>query len=184
MRNFDHNWTPENIAQWLLYQASFGTHDGILTPRAQLYTKKCTATHQPTGAILLLTRDEGMHESGWWKNPDYERCLHLSLSFRDPQTGLQRSRDKDWTEKYVEAIFGPTKNLIWTEPPYSPEGKKGDVWHYRVFYAPGWVAPILPRKEVYSKDFTPANWLSWSDYQEKMRLERLEAVGEGIDSRG
>lgn len=184
MRAFDDNWTPTTIANYLMVQASYDTYDGILTPRSKRYTDKCKAIHRSSGSILLFTRDAGMHSSGWWKNPDYEQCLHLSLSFRDPKTGIPRSRDKEWTETWVEAFFGPTKNLIWTEPPYSPDGKKNDVWHYRVFYAPGWVAPILPRKEVYSKDFTPEGWLSWSDYQEKMKKERIVAEGEGIDPRG
>lgn len=176
MRIFSEQWTCENIARWLQWKASFGTYDGIMTPYAKAYTDQCKAIHKPSGTILLFTRDEGMHESGWWKNPDYERCLHLSLSFRDPKTGLPRSRDKDWTDKWIEAFFPATKNLIWAEPPYSPEGKKADVWHYRVFYAPGWIAPILPRKEVYSKDFTPAHWLSYSDLQAKLEKEAAEKL--------
>ena len=68
-------------------------------------------------------------------------------------------------------FFGPTKNLVWAEPPYSLDGKRGDVWHYRVFYAEGWVAPILPCGEVYSKRDTPANWLSYSDVLQKEKDE-------------
>src|SRR5688572_22289291 len=105
MRIFTEQHSVTGIASWLKAKADLGTYDGILTPASQLYANSCTATHLVSGAILLFTRDEGMHESGWWKNPDYERCYHLSLSFRDPKTGLQRSRDKEWTEKYVEAIF-------------------------------------------------------------------------------
>lgn len=36
------------------------------------------------------------------------------------------------------------------------------VHHYRLFCDKAW-KPILPRGEVYSKDWTPADWKSWSD---------------------
>lgn len=163
MRGFTEKWTRENVAGYLKRKANVGTYDGRMTLAAQIYTDECKAAYRPDGIILLFTRDTGHHTSGWWKNPDYERCLHLSLSFRDPETGAVRPKDKKLSGIWVEEFFGPTKNLIWAEPPFSTEGKRCDVWHYRVFYADGWVAPILPRKEVYSKDWTPEGWLSYSD---------------------
>jgi hypothetical protein len=33
------------------------------------------------GVTLLFTRDQGHHLGGWFKNPDFERCYHLSLNF-------------------------------------------------------------------------------------------------------
>lgn len=133
MRWFRDKHTPDQIAAWMKGQAARGTYDGIMTPRAQVYCAACTSAHYSSGSILLLTRDEGMHSCVWWKNPDYERCLHLSLSFRDPQTGLLRSKDTPWSSTWIEAVFGHLKTLIWTEPPVYPEGKAHDVWHYRVF---------------------------------------------------
>ncbi len=179
MRMFTEQWTKANIVSWVKSRAALGTYDGIMTPRAKAYSDSCTAAYKPDGSILLFTRDEGMHECGWWKNPDYERCLHLSLSFRDPETGKPRPLDKDLSDEWIDLFFGPTKNLIWAEPPYYPEGKKNDVWHYRVFYAPGWVAPILPRGEVYSKDWTPKHWLSWSDLRAKLGQE-TDLIMEGL----
>ena len=177
MRWFNEHWTPDNIALWLKRQAATGTYDGILTPSARRYTEACKCAHRPSGSILLYTRDIGMHDCGWWKNPDYNQCLHLSLSFRDPKTGEARERDREWSDTWIEAAFGPLKTLIWTEPPYYPEGIANDVYHYRVFFAPGWVAPILPRGEVYSKDWTPAHWLSWSDLREKMGKGKIQTEG-------
>lgn len=49
----------------------------------QPYFEYAKRVHEPTGTMLLFTRDIGHHTSGWWKNPDYERCYHLSLSFWD-----------------------------------------------------------------------------------------------------
>lgn len=129
----------------------------------EAYVDSCTAIHA-SGLIIMLTRDTGHHSSGLWKNPDYERCLHLSLSFRDPATGKPRPRDKAASAIWVRAIFGNLERLVWTEPPVSERGKANDVWHYRVFFADEkFTAPILPRGEVYSKELTEAGWQSWSD---------------------
>lgn len=177
MRWFNEQWTQENIAAYLKRQAAMGTYGGIVNPITQRYCDACQCAHRPSGTIMILTRDMGMHSCGWWKNPDYERCLHLSLSFRDPKTGVPRSRDRKLSDEWIDAVFGPLKTLIWTEPPYYPEGKKNDTWHYRVFFAPDWAAPILPRGEVYSKDWTPADWLSWSDLRAKLHQEKIKMEG-------
>lgn len=171
MRGFTEKWTRENVAEWLRQRAMGWVHDGSQSMMAQTYLNGCTAAYRPDGIILIFSRECGYHSSGWWKNPDYERCFHLSCSFRDPETGAHIDYDHKRAIPWIELLFGPTKNLIWTEPPYSPQGKRSQVWHYRVFYAPDWVAPILPRGEVYSKDWTPAEWLSFSDLQEKLRVE-------------
>lgn len=174
MRYFPATWSIENIAAYLKRQAMFDLYDGIPDQRSRSYLYKCTAAHLPGWTCAILTRDIGHHSSGWWKNPDYERCWHLSLSFRDPANGALRTRDKELTQQWIEAVFGETKNLIWAEPPTYPEGKKNDTWHYRVFWSEGWKAPLLPRGEVYTREFTPANWLSYSDLRESLR-KREEA---------
>lgn len=171
MRFFRSHWSRDNVAGFLKRQMAFDTYDGRISLRGKAYIDRCTAAYEPDGVILILSRDVGHHTSGWWKNPDYERCIHLSLSYRDRVTGQPVERDKQNAKLWIDAVFGPTTNLIWAEPPYSPEGKKGDVWHYRVFYAEEWVAPILPRGEVYSKANTPAHWLSYSDVLQKEKDE-------------
>ncbi len=149
--------------------------------QSQAYMDKQRLIDWQLGVLVLLTRDTGHHSCGWWKNPDYEACLHLSLSFFEPSNHRRRrKRDRALTDAIIEVVFGPTQNLIWSEPPYSPEGKKLDVWHYRVFYDPTFAAPILPRGEVYNKHFTEAGWLSWSDYRDaekKKAQEELERAG-------
>lgn len=130
------------------------------------------------GMTLILTRDTGHHTCGWWKNPDYEACVHLSLSFWEFKGNAQKlghlKRDRTISDYCVEQVFGPTKNLVWAEPPYSPQGKAADVWRYRVFCDPTFAVPILPRGEVYTKAFTEAGWLSWSDYQEAQKQKKEE----------
>lgn len=129
--------------------------DGRQTMSAARHIHRCTHYHRPTGATILYTRDTGHHTSGWWKNPDYDRCLHLSLSF---DGGFDRRMAKRW----AEAFFAGDTSLLWLEPPYSPEGKMREVWHYRLFCDAGW-QPIQPRGEVYSTDWTPAGWKSFSE---------------------
>lgn len=42
-------------------------------------------------AIVIMTRDIGYHTSGWWKNPDYERCFHVSISYPG---GTNKKKDR------------------------------------------------------------------------------------------
>lgn len=131
------------------------------------YLADCMWFHRWTGAKMAFTRDTGHHSSGWWKNPDYERCFHLSISFWDgfppPEgqgepTGFKRGRGQQW----AEALFGNNARLCWIEPPYTKRGKIIDIYHYRLFCDAGW-QPIKPRGEVYDRRNTPAEWKSFSD---------------------
>lgn len=108
---------------------------------------------------LIFTRDIGHHTSGWWKNPDYERCYHLSISFPG-------GKNKNALEKILDGLFGEDKKKLWIEPPYSKEGKSMEVWHYRLFCDQYW-QPIIPRGEVYSKEFTELGWKSYSELHKK-----------------
>jgi hypothetical protein len=108
-------------------------------------------------ATIIFTRESGYHSSGWWKNPDYERCWHLSISFRG-------GSEKKALREIIDNLFRPYERLIWVEPPYSPEGKKNNVWHYRLFCDINW-QPIQPRGEVYSTQFTELGWKSFSELQ-------------------
>lgn len=106
---------------------------------------------------IIFSRDIGHHTSGWWKNPDYERCYHLSISFPG-------GKNKNGLEKILDGLFGLGKRKIWIEPPYSRHGKTNEVWHYRLFCDINW-QPIIPRGEVYSTEFTEAGWKSYSEVQ-------------------
>lgn len=163
MRNFDQHWLKFSIAKWMRNNAARSpTYNGLATAANQALIESMTARHLPSGTLIIFTRDAGMHSSGWWKNPDYERCWHLSLSFHDPITGEDGPKDTKLTEEWLDAFYGDDCRYVWAEPPYSDGGKKADVWHYRVFCDPAW-QPILPRGEVYSKEFTERGWMSFSD---------------------
>src|SRR5574337_499038 len=60
--------------------AATGTFDGRETSENAAYLAQCRQLHRVTNTLLIFTRDTGHHTSGWFKNPDYERCLHLSTS--------------------------------------------------------------------------------------------------------
>jgi len=170
MMRFDRFTLKDEVAKKMWRRAFNGTWDGRAVRTAseyraiyeQPYFDRCRGAHEPTGTVLIFTRDVGMHSSGWWKNPDYERCFHLSLSYRDPETDRPRPRDVKLSKEWVQAFFHEHQRLIWAEPPYSDEGKVSDVWHYRVFCDANWV-PMLPRKEVYTREFTEAGWKSFSE---------------------
>lgn len=168
----------ESAVKRLRKAAETGTWDGTgETP----YFRHCRIYDSVRGWSILFTRDVGYHSSGWWKNPDYERCYHLSLAFRDPETRNPRPRDAKVTAQLVDGLFGRSKRFIWTEPPYSPEGKRNDVWHYRLFCDAGW-NPIKPRGEVYGRELIEAGWMSWSDAQAALEIER-KAVAEILGNR-
>lgn len=158
----------EALAKWMRNKASaMPVHDGSPTPSNQALLGECTWHYGPDNARMIFSRDSGMHSSGWWKNPDYERCFHLSISFShlSPLIGVREQllpQDHKIARAWCELLFRDHVRLLWAEPPFSAGGKARDVWHYRLFCDPHW-KPILPRGEVYSRDWTPADWKSWSD---------------------
>lgn len=153
---FNDHYTHQAIVHVMKTNALQGTADG--TDSSKRYISSCTGYHPRSGTSIIFTRDEGHHSCGWWKNPDYERCFHLSLSFIDPITIQIIPFDKKLAGKWVNYFFGENSNMLWVEPPY----KVPDVWHYRLFCNEYW-APIIPRKEVYSKYFTEKGWKSYSE---------------------
>jgi len=152
------------IVAHLRIQAAKMNYDGRQSPTTMRHIQRCTVYHAPTRAVVLFTRDVGMHDSGWWKNPDYNACQHLSLSFAAMERGhVERLPfDRKMARRWAEAFFGDNCRLLWLEGPFSDEGKAAGVHHYRLFCDKAW-KPILPRGEVYSRDWTPADWKSWSD---------------------
>lgn len=117
----------------------------------------------------MFSRDQGAHACGWWKNPEYDKCWHLSLSFFDPQSEEPMPKDEKLTQSWIDLFFGSNQKLLWCEPPHTREGKQFDVWHYRLFYDDNG-QPIKPDGEVYSGGKTPKHWKSWSEVQEDKQV--------------
>jgi len=145
------------------HHAEMGVYEGQqITP----YLNHAKRIHQETGTCLLFTRDVGYHTSGFLKNPDYERCYHLSISFWDSLrlVPCPRPFEPKLARLWVKAFFCDSSRFIWEES--QRRDNPSEVRHYRVFCDLSW-QPILPRKEVYSKEFTEAGWKSWSDIHEE-----------------
>jgi hypothetical protein len=119
------------------------------------YFEACRFWSQKYECSMIFMRESGYHSGGWWKNPEYERCYHLSISF---PSGVNANK----LNKIIDGLFGHSKKMIWIEPPYSNEGKSHGIWHYRLFCDENWKA-IVPKGEVYSTDFTPKGWKSFSE---------------------
>ena len=147
------------------------TFDGQLRSMNRFYFRNAFRSDAVSGVLIGFTRDVGMHSGGWWKNPDYERCWHLSMSFFDPWTLASAPRNVKLTRVYLDVFFGENKKLIWTEPPATVMGQKKSTWHYRLFADEHW-QPLKPRGEVYTKRFMPKNWRSFSEVQAD--LQKLE----------
>lgn len=146
-------------------RAAVRPYDGRDTAANRATINACRYLYRITPEIsarIIYTRDIGHHSGGWWKNPDYERCMHLSLSFCVNPTDAPLPFLREPGAIIARAFFGDHTPAAWIEGPYSPEGKRSDVWHYRLFCDPSWT-PIRPRGEVYSRRNTPADWRSFSE---------------------
>lgn len=159
--------------------AKYGIYTGRIRSAADArYFERCKrAMMTDPKTVLIFTRDAGMHDCGWWKNPDYNNCLHLSVSFVgvEDRSVYPLPKHQGLTDRWVELFFGDWRRLIWAEPPFSAEGRARDVWHYRVFTDPTYRTPLLPRGEVYTREFTMAGWKSWSDLHGDKVEARKEA---------
>lgn len=167
----------EALVSFARRRAMRGLYDGQMTEANQDLIRLCSHRYHEIrnalGAVIIFTRDTGHHTGGWWKNPDYERCWHLSLSQRDPRTGETVPADMAFFQRLAEAFFEDDVRKTWLEGPYSPEGKATGVWHYRLFCDEAW-NPILPRGEVYNTEFTEAGWKSFSEIH-GIALEDVDA---------
>lgn len=156
MKTIDRYYLDFNAFDRIKKTAANGFFDGRSTSS---YLGGCRWWWEKYECVVIFTRDVGYHTGGWWKNPDYEQCWHLSISFPG-------GKSKSILDKIIDGLFGSAKNLIWVEPPYSDEGKKNEVWHYRLFCDEYW-QPIKPRGEVYSTQFTERGWKSYSELAHK-----------------
>lgn len=150
------------IARYMRREAFTGTTDGRESTAMWAYLARCRRTTY--GTTVIFTRDEGMHTSGWMKNPDYERCLHLSLSPapRALWTPDTPDLDRKTVVGWLHAFFGDDARLALAESPKSAAGRKVGVWHWRLFCDAAW-QPIHPRGEVYSTEWTELGWRSASE---------------------
>ncbi len=177
-RIFDKYWTKNAIVEQMkakaeLYKGRFPLANNKI---GLAIVNSCLAQYEQPGLIttLIYTADDGMHAVGWWKNPDYARCYHLSIAYWYPDSTVAPKQNKA-TQEWVDLFFHPHANWVWTEPPYSAIGKRKNVWHYRLFADEHW-QPRLAEGEVYSTLKTERGWLSYSELQDRIKRELQEEV--------
>ncbi|MCL2834925.1 MAG: hypothetical protein FWD78_17275 [Treponema sp.] len=136
--------------------------------------ERCRFYIAPLYALCIFTLERGHHACGWWKNPDYDACWHLSISFQDLESGDLAPQDHKAAQRIIQGFFQSHRRLIWTEPPYTEKGKSRDVWHYRLFIDWATKLPLLPRGEVYTRQFTEAGWKSYSEVQAMIQKQEQE----------
>lgn len=152
----------ELLARRMRNRAFEGTFSGYKHEVNGRYFRRCRRVVY--GMTLIFSRDTGHHTSGWLKNPDYERCLHLSMSAapRAIWTPDTPDLDTDLRNRTLRAFFREDLNKVWAEPPLTPAGRRSGVWHWRLFCDEHWKA-IVPRGEVYSTELTEKGWKSASE---------------------
>jgi len=171
-RLFDQYWLKPAIVEQMKMRAKM--YCGI-PPQSQSeginIVQACSGQYMQKELITLLayTVDDGMHSSGWWKNPEYARCWHLSLSYWYPDGRTAPRQNKD-TAEWVKLFFQPNEKWVWSMSAQYDIGKKRGVNHYRLFADEHW-QPIKPEGEVYNTLKTEKGWLSWSDLQFKLNKE-------------
>lgn len=178
-----------SIARQMKAAARKGFFDGANTPRNLHYINRCSRVDPVTCTKLIFTHDIGHHTSGWWKNPDYERCFHLSLSPFEPSSGLvdvrgvlyptQAELDPKLRLQWAKTFYQDHVSKTWIEPAYTDFGKAAEIWHYRLFLDKA-LEPILPRGEVYSKELTEAGWKYFSEVHAEREFHN-EVEGEWVD---
>ena len=172
----------ESIVRQMKNAARKGEFRGFMSAKYLSYLSACTRADYVTGTKLLFTRDTNHHESGWFKNPDYERCLHLSMSPLEVSGLVTASgqpvaiaMDVASQAEWVKEFFKDDLKYVWAESPKSDIGKQMHVWHWRLFCNEHWQA-ILPRGEVYSKEFTDMGWRSATQVFEEDGIEIVSVL--------
>lgn len=170
-RVFDKHWIKTSIVEQMKARAELYKGRVPNDPAAMVVIDACRAQYiqRDLTTLLIYTIDDGMHDIGWWKNPDYARCWHLSLSYWYPDSTVAPKWNAA-TQEWIRLFFNPHERWVWAEPPHSAIGKQRGVWHYRLFADPNW-QPIFPEGEVYSTLKTERGWLSHSEVMEKIRRE-------------
>lgn len=174
------------IAGRLRRRASRGAFDGRTTHENMQYLQDVRRLHPRTGTQMIFTRDTGHHASGWFRNPEYERCLHLSLSpigrllEAHPQARLADGvvlgeHRLEYQRAWARAFFGDELRFAWVESAKSTVGRFHEVLHWRVFCDEAW-RPIVPKGEVYSSELTEAGWRSASHVFAEEGIEIVSTV--------
>ena len=110
-------------------------------PMGNPYFHSATRPHIPTGSLLLFTRDYGYYASREISSALYDRCYHLSISFKDfsKKPPLPADFNPALASAWVQAFFEDWQSLVWTNDNNAQRNARIDeVHHYRVFCDHSW----------------------------------------------
>lgn len=102
---------------------------------------------------MIYTYDTGTHESGWWKNSEYNACKHLSMVGM-ADGGYAKVPPIDLAA-WARVWFGEDFRKAWNEPPadhfdeYRDAPASAFTNHVRVFVDQE-MNTIIPEGEVYT----------------------------------
>ena len=141
---------------------AFGTPwDGLVNPESNRVLMSCFRRvpgiiDQDALISVALTYDHGYHSSGWWKNSQFDECLHLSISVVGHRKGTgfkslkaPEAATEAEVKAWLDLVFAPLhpKALIWL---WEESGKTTTaIRHFRLFFSKLTREPILPEGEVY-----------------------------------
>jgi hypothetical protein len=146
-------------------------NEPLLCPHHLLDTTAITEPDRPLR--LLFSLDFGYHQSGWFANADYERCLHLSISHPRPdlprvyragvgnltedRVGIDlEAHTEDEIRAWGRVFFGEHHTIARYEPPVGPLDpyRSPGVSHLRL-HLDTTGNPIIPRGEPYTLNVEP-----------------------------
>lgn len=138
----------------------------LTCPLHRLKTTAITEPGRPTQ--IVCTFDHHYHGSGWFKNADYEQCLHVSVSFVGegdevrhvpPDLGggvvmapkLETPTDAEVWAWAVEFFGDDGARIAWVEPAASvlDPYRMPNIVHARLYYDQS-MRPFMPEGEVYT----------------------------------
>ena len=141
-------------------------NEPLTCPLHALQTTAITEPGRPTQ--LRCSFDYAYHGSGWFKNSDFEQCLHVSVSHVDrgktevrhipPDLGggtvvgpkLETPSDAE-VRAWARAFFGEHERIAWLEPEASvlDPYRMPNIVHVRLYYDQE-MRPFMPDGEVYT----------------------------------
>ena len=123
------------------------------TPEAMAYVARCTLDVGMTtdkGARFMYTRsiEGGLHS------------IHLSLSFRKAPYTAAAPFDHRFARRAVPEFFGEDLKHVLVYRPQHGEGRRWNIWHFRLFTGQDWKANgYAPARAA--DDLT---WFDWQEY--------------------
>lgn len=140
------------VAQIRLAAAAQPWNGRDATPQSQRLVVP-SVTDKDLKISMIYTFDKGTHESGWWKNSEYNACKHLSMA-AFTRAGYEQVPAIDLAA-WARVWFGEDFRKAWNESPAAlgDEYRDAPASHYtnhvRVFVDQH-MNSIIPQGEVYT----------------------------------